>query len=386
MINRLISLLAAAILVTGCSNNDTFTIKGVIGGEKKKMIYLSRVDINTPVLIDSAKISSGGSFRFRVKADVAEFYQLGYSDTDFITLLAEPGEKIELAFTGSTLFADYRISGSEGSEKVRYLDETLARTRKSLDSLSTVYREASAKPDFSLTAPVLEEKYNALVKEQRARTIDFIIKNTKSLASLKAVYQKISPETYVLYDPRDLQFLKILSDSLKAAYPSSKQVQALQSDFDKELNQMYANRLSELVKDLPATKLDPVLPDVNGRKVALSSLKGKYVLLTFWSVRSAECVNENLKLKELYRQYSKKGFEIYQVNLDINPEEWKKAVSFDELPWISTREEDPLKPKYANLFNVRTLPANYLFDRDGDLIGSNLHDRALAIKLEQLFK
>jgi peroxiredoxin len=140
-----------------------------------------------------------------------------------------------------------------------------------------------------------------------------------------------------------------------------------------------------MTKSLPETKLDPVLPDINGKKVALSSLKGKYVLLTFWSAKNNDCVQENLQFKELYKLYNKKGFEIYQINLDESEADWKAAVRFDELPWISTREEDLSNPKNAILFNVKSLPSNYLFDKSGKLIAVNLHGRTLALKLEQLF-
>ncbi len=109
------------------------------------------------------------------------------------------------------------------------------------------------------------------------------------------------------------------------------------------------------------------------------------MLLTFWSVKSNDCVQENLQLKEFYKLYSKKGFEIYQINLDENESDWKAAIKFDELPWISTREDDPLNPKNAILFNVKKLPANYLFDKKGVIIASDIHGRALQLKLEQLF-
>ena len=105
------------------------------------------------------------------------------------------------------------------------------------------------------------------------------------------------------------------------------------------------------------------MKNTSGKRIALSSLKGKYVLLTFWSVRSKECITENLQLKDYYRMYNKKGFEIYQINLDESESDWKAAVKFDELPWISTREDDPRNPVNAILFNVRNLPANYLFDK-----------------------
>ena len=148
---------------------------------------------------------------------------------------------------------------------------------------------------------------------------------------------------------------------------------------------MYVEKLGAIASKLPQAKLNPDLMDIEGRRIALSSLKGKYVLLTFWSYRSKECLVENLQLKEYYKIYKSKGFEIYQINVDESETDWKRAVKYDELPWISTREDDPRNPANARLFNVTRLPSNYLFDKDGNIIGSNLHDRVLQIKLEQLF-
>jgi peroxiredoxin len=148
---------------------------------------------------------------------------------------------------------------------------------------------------------------------------------------------------------------------------------------------MYVEKIGAIASTLPQAKLDPDLKDIQGKRIALSSLKGKYVLLTFWSFRSKECIGENLLFKEYYKMYKNKGFEIYQINLDDSEQDWQKAVKFDELPWISTREDDTRNPVNAKLFNVTQLPANFLFDKQGKIIGSNLHDRNLKLKLEQLF-
>jgi hypothetical protein len=143
--------------------------------------------------------------------------------------------------------------------------------------------------------------------------------------------------------------------------------------------------VERLAKNLPLTKLDPNLKNTEGKRILLSSLKGKYVLLTFWSVQSRECIAENLLLKEYYKLYHKKGFEIYQINLDENENDWLSAVKFDELPWISTREDDPRNPKNALIFNVKELPTNYLFDKESNIISSNIHGKSLQLRLEQLF-
>ncbi len=310
---------------------------------------------------------------------------MGFSESDFITVLAEPGEKIKLEFNGKNLSQDYTVSGSEGSEQIRMLDLQLAGTKRKLDSLKTIYNAASKEPGFDEKGPLIETEFDNLLKEIRKKNIEFIITHTRSLASLKALYQRIDENTYVLYEPRDLQYLKIISDSLGRYYPNSKHVQALAEDLKKEMNQLYSRQFEDMASSLPEIKLDPNLKDINGKRIALSSLRGKIVLLTFWSVLSKECITENLQLKEIYKTYNKKGFEIYQINLDENEELWKKEVKFDELPWISTREDDPLNPVNARLFNVKTLPTNYLFGRDGSITGSNLHGRSLLIKLNQLF-
>jgi thiol-disulfide isomerase/thioredoxin len=382
---RIILFISIVVVFSGCNNKDRFSISGVIKETSRKSLYLSRIDVNIPVFIDSVKINAKGKFNVKVKASEAEFYQLGFSKNDFITLLAEPGEKIGLVFEGKNLFEHYTVTGSAGSEKLRYLDVTLANTRRRLDSLNVIYTKASSEPGFDVRGPELEEQFNLIIKEQRKSSISFILSNINSLASIKALYQRISPNAYVLYDPKDLQFLKIVTDSLTVRYPNSKNVQALAGDFNKEMNQMFANRIEKIAKDLPATKLDPDLINYDGKRIALSSLKGKYVLLTFWSVKSKDCVAENLQLKEYYKLYSKLGFEIYQINLDLNESDWKASVKFDELPWINTREDDPNNPVNAIVYNVKALPTNYLYDKEGNIIGSDLHGKALQIKLQQLF-
>ncbi|NSW94640.1 MAG: redoxin domain-containing protein [Bacteroidales bacterium] len=372
-------------IVSGCRNTGSFKIQGFISEPQKKSVVLKRLDIGTSVLVDTAIISKKGSFRFKAEVNNPEFFTVGYDDTDFITILAAPGEKIKLSFPEKNLSAKYSVSGSLGSEQVHLLDSRLAEARKKLDSLRMEYSKIEGTPDFEARAPLIEKEFGDVVKELRKKNIEFIITNTKSMAALKALYQKIDDDTYVMYDTRDLQYMKIVADSLGRYYPESKHVKALGQDLKNELGRYYTLQLKQMTDTIPETRLDPELADISGKRIRLSSLRGKVVLLAFWSAASRDCIAENLQLKEFYKLYNKKGFEIYQINLDADESVWKNAVKFDELPWISTREDDPSNPKYANLFNVQSLPYNYLFDRNGNIIATNLHGRPLQIKLNQLF-
>jgi thiol-disulfide isomerase/thioredoxin len=382
---KTILFLLSIFILSSCQNKHSFTLKGTIHNGRGKHIYLNRVDVNIPVPIDSSSISRKGTFSIKVKTNGPEFYQLGFSSGNFITLLAEPGEKIELDFSGDNLYDGYTVTGSKGSEQIRMLDNQLETAKHKMDSLRTAYNEASKLPDFAVKGPLLETEFSQVIKELRKKNIEFIINNTRSMASIKALYQRIDENTYVLYDPRDLQYQKIVTDSLTHYYPHSKNVQALAADTKKELEQMYASQLENMARAQPPKALDPNLKDISGKRIALSSLKGKYVLLTFWSVDSKDCIAENLSLKEIYKKYKAKGFEIYQVNIDEDETRWRNEVRFDELPWINAREDDPKNPENAILFNVRAVPANFLFDKTGTIIGTNLHGNALQIRLNQLF-
>jgi hypothetical protein len=133
---RIFFLLLPALLAAACKDKNSFTVDGVIKGNPEKYIYINKVDVNTPVLIDSAKINKKGAFRFNIKASYPDFYQLGFSTTNFITLLAEQGEKIRLSFSSTNLYENYSIEGSEGSSKLQLLDVALASTKRKLDSFN----------------------------------------------------------------------------------------------------------------------------------------------------------------------------------------------------------------------------------------------------------
>lgn len=378
-------LIILVVIAFGCSNNNVFTVKGHLSDIKNEnsKIYIYRSDVGRSVLIDSSKINKRGDFNFRIKATETDFYQIGLSNDNFVSILAEPGEKIMMNFMDRNLFAGYDVTGSKGSELIRTLDIKLIKTRTILDSLNNLYNEITDEDPEK--EALLEKEYLNIVKEQRKFNIEFIVTNITSLAAIKALYQRIDENTYVLYEPRDLQYLKITADSLKKYYPGSKHTKALLTDLENELDKLYARQIQDMAEAMPETEADPYLKDNNGNRIRLSSLKGKYVLLTFWSANSRECVADNLQLKEYYKLYNKKGFEIYQINLDADEELWKAAVAFDDLPWISTREDDPANSVNVRIFNVRTLPANYLFDLSGNIIASNLYGKNLQVKLNQIF-
>jgi len=377
------SAVVIAALITGCSSNDKVIIRGTFSEGKEGTVYLEQSEIDSKTLVDSATVKRG-RFTFKREISGPEFFQVGVSSTDFVSLLAMPGDKISLSLGKSPLVLNYTVEGSPESEKLKMLDATLFGTLRSLDSLRKIYSSLGAE-EMSIRGADLENQYIETVNGQRKKNIEFILGNVSSLASVKALYQRIDENTYVLYQPRDLQFLKIVSDTLSVKYPASRHVLALTENVNSELNQMYINRLASIASATPSVSMDPDLTDTEGRRVKLSSLLGKYVLLTFWSSTSQACMEELPALKTLYRQYNAKGLEIYQISLDPDESRWRNVVRFEELPWICVREDDPANPYFTKALNITQVPSNLLYDREGNIINSNLFGRNLQIKMDQLF-
>jgi thiol-disulfide isomerase/thioredoxin len=372
-----------AVIIAGCSREHNVTIKGTSSEAREGMVYLDKSEVDRTRVADSVEIKRG---RFKFTADITgpEFYQVRFDNGEFVGLLTMPGEKISLDLGKSPLALNYSVTGSPGSEEIKLLDQRLLSTKTQLDSIRKVYSGLSA-GELEARGAELEKAFVDAVDEQRRFNIKFIVENISSMASIQALYQRIDENTYVLYQPRDLQYLKIVSDSLSVKYPVSRHVRALKENVTSELNRMYIDRMASLASQLPEANTTPALPDTKGNMVSVASLRGKYVLVSFWTTTSPACIAELPLLRSLYTKYHAKGLEIFHVSLDRDEEMWRNRVRFEEIPWISVREEDPLNPVYARLMNVQSVPSNILYDREGNIINTNLTGRNLQIRLDQIF-
>jgi peroxiredoxin len=386
LINIVYATIFILILFSSCNEHGKISIEGNYPGETGEYLYISRIDVDIPIFVDSVKITKSGKFKSKFSYPGPAFYSVASSNTNFITVIAYPGDNIHLDFSGTLLQDGYSVEGSGESEDLRLLDLKLALTLASLDSLITIYESIPEGSSNDEERTAIDTQYSEIIKEQRMHNIGFIIENLNSFASIKALFQRLNENAYVLYKPTDAQYLKLVSDTLNAYYPESKQAISLAQTLENELAALNLSKLTNLASELESSDMDLDLANVSGKKIKLSSFEGKsYVLLTFWSATSKDCMNNNLQLKEFYRAYHNKGFEIYQVNLDEDESLWKQTVAYDELPWISVREDDPANATSLIQYNVNKVPTNYMFDKNGEIVGKDLYGRSLQIKLSQLF-
>jgi thiol-disulfide isomerase/thioredoxin len=129
-----------------------------------------------------------------------------------------------------------------------------------------------------------------------------------------------------------------------------------------------------------------VLPTPEGDTIKLSSTRGSYVLLDFWASWCSPCRAENPNLLKAYNMYHNRGFEIYQVSLDKTKEAWIKGIQDDRLEkWIHVSDVRYWNSAVVPLYKIDSIPINYLLDKEGRIIASNLRGDALQRKLAELF-
>lgn len=373
------------VLIVGCNKQETLKIHGTVPDAEGKYLVLEKIEINTPISLDSVKIKKSGNFKLEIPVSEPDFYQLSFSNGNFVSLLGLPGENIGLKFKTNDLSSEYEVTGSEGSILVQQLDVQLRNTLHEMDSITEFYRSNMDSPGFDSLSVSLNVSYNQLMLDQRKFLIGFILNNLSSLSSIKALYQKYNPETYILNDIKDYQYLKLVTDTLSVYYPNSKHTKALRADFEKGLARVNMARMSKLVNESSIDHPDIALPTPEGDTISLSSLRGNYVLLTFWASWNQESVAKNLQLKSFYNKYKSKGFEIYQVSFDNKKEDWENAIRYDELPWINVSDLKYPESTIVGTFNVQKIPMNYFVEKDGTLSARDLDNRTLKIKLEQVF-
>ncbi|MCP9610639.1 thioredoxin-like domain-containing protein [Coprobacter tertius] len=346
------------ILLCSC-HNDKFTVKGTISGADGKTLYLEASEITRNLILDSVKLDAGGEYKFSAPApQYPEFYRLriGNAHIDFSVDSTET-VTIDSQFPGFA--SDYRVSGSESSEKMKIVSQA-----------SQALKEKTDKAMVDMKMPgvdqrLITEKFLDDIADYKKEMNQILYSNPRSAVAYYIIFQQIDGKSiYDPYDKEDSKAIRAVATQYDFFYKESVRAKQLHKMAIEALAEMRAAENSIRV-DTTSGAIDISLPDEYGHIQKLSSLKGNVVLLDFTAYQTDYSPQYNITLANIYKKYKDKGFEIYQVSLDNDENFWK--VSASNLPWISVWDADSQSSRNAALYNVQKLPTSFLLDRNGSI-------------------
>ena len=87
---------------------------------------------------------------------------------------------------------------------------------------------------------------------------------------------------------------------------------------------------------------------------------------------------------KVYNEFHKLGFDVFGVSLDQTKEEWVKAIADDKLTWTHVSDLQYWNNAAAKLYGVNSIPANFLLDETGTIVGRDLREEALYNKVKEV--
>ena len=120
-----------------------------------------------------------------------------------------------------------------------------------------------------------------------------------------------------------------------------------------------------------------------GGKIALSSLRGKYVLIDFWASWCGPCRREIPNIKKIYAEFKDKGLQVVGVSIDSSDKAWKKALEEENMDYLQLYDPEGITSK---LYNYNGIPFIILISPEGIILEKGLRGENIREKITEYLK
>ena len=357
---KIFTILCAATMSLACSAQNKATLK--IIDSPSDTVYVGIVDKDLRRIGQRDTMLLKNSDTFTYNGDKAALAIVTPKGSGRQTLFLVPGEKCVLSIKdgvkdGSSSFYTEKAAVAKAETDAINAVNTQFETRsKAGESIDSLRKE-------------LMPKYQEAAKAREAAMLAYIKSHPSSNVSLALAYEIEEQEEAINCLTADVKN-GVLSDVAAA----------IQARVD---NENARKEAAKLVAD-GCQAPDFTLKDNNGKMLALSSLKGKYLVLDFWGSWCGWCIKGFPEMKKYYEKY-KDRLEILGIDCNDKEDKWLEAVKKNELPWkhVFNPKDSDLTTKYA----VQGFPTKIILDPNGKILKTVVGESPeFYTFLDELFK
>jgi thiol-disulfide isomerase/thioredoxin len=250
---------------------------------------------------------------------------------------------------------------------------------------------AAEKPDAKAQLQELVLQIQGKLKEGKNTEKD-LAEDLKRFDELLASHkdEKTDDVAQILF-MKAMLYLQVFDDTTKGL----ELIKTLKKDFPETSQGKKVDEIVEAIqKQAEAKKIQDALAegskfpdfaekDLEGKPLSVANFKGKILLIDFWATWCGPCVHELPNVLETYEKYHEKGFEIIGISLDKEEAKLTSFLKEKKMTWPQFFDGKGWQNKLAGKYGINSIPATYLLDGEGTIIGKNLRGEALASAVDK---
>ncbi|MAW68617.1 MAG: hypothetical protein CMG10_02530 [Candidatus Marinimicrobia bacterium] len=359
-----IKLIIISLIIISCKSGNDFTIDGTIDADDGSKVYILQADQNNQPFVKDSTVIKNSKFEFSGQAATPEISYFQVEGVNGYVLSIIEAGKINAEIYTDNLTTSLVTGTRSNNDFNKYRDETKSLV-ENINNLASDQQQAIFNNNIEL-ASKLRKDISRNEQEIMLYEWDFIINNEDSymsalLLEVFMVENKVNKDSII-------EVYNTFSNRIKISNVG-KNIADLLRQYEDPIN------VGELAPDFTAPSLD-------GENLTLSENLGKVTLIDFWAAWCRPCRIENPNLVRLYKKYNSSGLQIIGVSLDRTKEQWEKAISDDNLPWIHVSNLDFWNDPVARMYSIRAIPQSFLLDENGYVIAKNLRGLSLEQTVE----
>ena len=359
-----IKFIITSLLIISCSSSNDFTINGTIDADDGSKVYILQADQNNQPFVKDSTIIKNSKFKFSGEAATPEISYFQVEGINGYVLSIIESGKINAEIFKDSVSTSLVTGTKSNNDFNKYRTETKSLVQN-INKIAYDQQQAIFNNDLEL-ASKLKKDLSRKEQEVILYEWDFLVNNTDSymsalLLEVFMVENKVNKDSII-------EVFNTFTNRIKISNVG-KNITDLLRQYEDPIN------IGELAPDFTAHSLD-------GENITLSENLGKVTLIDFWAAWCRPCRIENPNLVRLYKKYNSSGLQIIGVSLDRTKEQWEKAVSDDNLPWIHVSNLNFWNDPIARQYSIRAIPQSFLLDENGYVIAKNLRGLSLDQSVE----